>query len=678
METMTATSATASHAFFTNTNTSTSRARTNTTTSMSIGSRAEIQIIVKLDNAKSHLLKFNSLPLKGEILAKLSAAANLPSRILYLRNSHILLPVSSNVIDSNGNSNSIGNGIGNGKGSDTIFLSAYTFSPILGGKGGFGTLLKGLSKQAGAKQTTDFGACRDLNGRRLRHVNDELKLQKWRQAMQRRAKLQKDGLNNYIDIDIDIDKEVQHMQTETGVRNWHLTVPSWGAGEISQKAKKKEELKMKRELQEWARQENEIIATKLQKKRQWEKVKVDYATVGLDRDNGQDDKLTYSILEGMKKRRKLEGIEGQDDRHRVADDGDDGTLAVISESKSTSIAIAGTTSFLCTLSGDVVVEDEVNHSPSNTDTTITMIQSKSKFATAAILIDANKFNSIQSDYKGLYYEIIIDTEGIAQIGWAKLTETGRKCFIPNSDTGDGVGDDAFSYGYDGLRGMVFHDSKEIAYGKESIGWKKGDIIGCLHDFTNGSISFSVNGKDFGHAFDVEKDDSDHLLHPVLSLNENEIIGMNIGTTFRHCPKEYLAISALVVDQKYDAFSDEREDEMNAKQRDSKSRAVAMIGSVLLPSPKEDSSADGGPRVIVTDTTEKRVRSGEPIDLEKYRAAQELEAVGMDMLKKELFRLGCKCGGSTSERAKRLYSLKGLSRDQIPQQVRGKNFGQSQL
>ena len=29
------------------------------------------------------------------------------------------------------------------------------------------------------KKTTDFGACRDLYGRRLRHVNDEIRLKKW-------------------------------------------------------------------------------------------------------------------------------------------------------------------------------------------------------------------------------------------------------------------------------------------------------------------------------------------------------------------------------------------------------------------------------------------------------------------------------------------------------------------
>eukprot|EP00966_Prymnesium_polylepis_P265922 6142701-Prymnesium_polylepis.1 len=44
---------------------------------------------------------------------------------------------------------------------------------LLGGKGGFGAMLR----TAGARgvKTTNFDACRDLNGRRLRHVNSEAK-----------------------------------------------------------------------------------------------------------------------------------------------------------------------------------------------------------------------------------------------------------------------------------------------------------------------------------------------------------------------------------------------------------------------------------------------------------------------------------------------------------------------
>lgn len=50
---------------------------------------------------------------------------------------------------------------------------------LKGGKGGFGAMLKTMARSSGNKKTTDFGACRDLSGRRLRHVNDEIILKKW-------------------------------------------------------------------------------------------------------------------------------------------------------------------------------------------------------------------------------------------------------------------------------------------------------------------------------------------------------------------------------------------------------------------------------------------------------------------------------------------------------------------
>uniref|UniRef100_A0A7S0L8D9 SDE2-like domain-containing protein n=1 Tax=Coccolithus braarudii TaxID=221442 RepID=A0A7S0L8D9_9EUKA len=48
---------------------------------------------------------------------------------------------------------------------------------LLGGKGGFGAMLRASGK--GGVKTTNFDACRDLNGRRLRHVNAEVKLSEW-------------------------------------------------------------------------------------------------------------------------------------------------------------------------------------------------------------------------------------------------------------------------------------------------------------------------------------------------------------------------------------------------------------------------------------------------------------------------------------------------------------------
>lgn len=48
---------------------------------------------------------------------------------------------------------------------------------VVGGKGGFGALLRGQGRDI--KATTNFDACRDLNGRRMRHVNAEKKLAEW-------------------------------------------------------------------------------------------------------------------------------------------------------------------------------------------------------------------------------------------------------------------------------------------------------------------------------------------------------------------------------------------------------------------------------------------------------------------------------------------------------------------
>eukprot|EP01111_Echinosteliopsis_oligospora_P002870 TRINITY_DN1455_c0_g1_i1.p1 TRINITY_DN1455_c0_g1~~TRINITY_DN1455_c0_g1_i1.p1 ORF type:complete len:408 (+),score=126.68 TRINITY_DN1455_c0_g1_i1:3-1226(+) len=61
---------------------------------------------------------------------------------------------------------------------DTMFFLSLSLR-VLGGKGGFGSLLRGGSTKVGQKKTTNFDACRDLSGRRLRHVNNEKKLAEW-------------------------------------------------------------------------------------------------------------------------------------------------------------------------------------------------------------------------------------------------------------------------------------------------------------------------------------------------------------------------------------------------------------------------------------------------------------------------------------------------------------------
>ena len=54
-----------------------------------------------------------------------------------------------------------------------------------------------------------------------------------------------------------------------------------------------------------------------------------------------------------------------------------------------------------------------------------------------------------------------------------------------------------------------------------------------------------------------------------------------------------------------------------------------------------------------------------VDLEEYEAAQQLEALGLNHLKEELQRRGLKCGGTLTQRAQRLWAVKGLDASQIP-------------
>jgi len=62
---------------------------------------------------------------------------------------------------------------------------------LLGGKGGFGSMLRALGAQI--EKTTNKEACRDLSGRRLRDINEEKRLKKYvdNQAEREREKAEK-------------------------------------------------------------------------------------------------------------------------------------------------------------------------------------------------------------------------------------------------------------------------------------------------------------------------------------------------------------------------------------------------------------------------------------------------------------------------------------------------------
>ncbi|KAJ4797517.1 splicing factor-like protein [Rhynchospora pubera] len=73
---------------------------------------------------------------------------------------------------------------------DHLFPSLSLLPRLRGGKGGFGSLLRGAASKAGQKKTSNFDACRDMSGRRLRHVNAEKRLEEWKAEAEER-KLEK-------------------------------------------------------------------------------------------------------------------------------------------------------------------------------------------------------------------------------------------------------------------------------------------------------------------------------------------------------------------------------------------------------------------------------------------------------------------------------------------------------
>ena len=134
-------------------------------------------------------------------------------RFLFLLNGKPILDI-FNVINLNNITND-GNYDNGGK--DSVFLTAMYRGAILGGKGGFGANLRAAGRTAGKKSTTDFGLCRDLQGRRLRDVNNEIRLKTWLAPSEvaRREQLGSD---------------YKELKGEGGLNGWFLGVPSWADG----------------------------------------------------------------------------------------------------------------------------------------------------------------------------------------------------------------------------------------------------------------------------------------------------------------------------------------------------------------------------------------------------------------------------------------------------------------
>ena len=84
--------------------------------------------------------------------------------------------------------------------------------PLLGGKGGFGSNLRAAGKQS---LTDNFDACRDLQGRRIRHKTAAEKLEEW-QAEAPERELEKVALRHLKELE---KEERKHQVVEVDVKS---------------------------------------------------------------------------------------------------------------------------------------------------------------------------------------------------------------------------------------------------------------------------------------------------------------------------------------------------------------------------------------------------------------------------------------------------------------------------
>ncbi|XP_021960066.1 RING finger and SPRY domain-containing protein 1 [Folsomia candida] len=103
--------------------------------------------------------------------------------------------------------------------------------------------------------------------------------------------------------------------------------------------------------------------------------------------------------------------------------------------------------------------------------------------------DASSFESVRSTFQvdsgTWYYEVLIITEGVMQIGWA----TKASKFLNHE--GYGIGDDEFSVAYDGCRQVMWQAAQSEPMSTPC--WKPGDILGTYLDLEKFEMIFYLNG-----------------------------------------------------------------------------------------------------------------------------------------------------------------------------------------
>jgi len=81
---------------------------------------------------------------------------------------------------------------------------------VLGGKGGFGSMLRAQGGKMSSKKTTNVESCRDLQGRRLKTINDATKLVEYLNKESERKRKRKEEIDKKIEEGLQVHTKKRH------------------------------------------------------------------------------------------------------------------------------------------------------------------------------------------------------------------------------------------------------------------------------------------------------------------------------------------------------------------------------------------------------------------------------------------------------------------------------------
>jgi len=526
------------------------------------------QLLVEFN--RTHVLYFDDLPSIWQVKVKLTEEEGIPGEIIAITIDGIAQEDSYIVV------------------SEDCVMRASLLAAVCGGKGGFGAQLRALAKQKAHRKTVDFGACRDLNGRRLRHVNDEILLQKWKEAKDNNKSFESDE------------------QTPTGIDLWYLSAPSWAEGIKVDKRKLFMKPRMKTEMCiDWKRARERRPApegapahwgcprgrrcefahgvdelrgdaqtalkdAELQKKRDEQNQKRDAYMDVLHRSNKQEEDLADLVMTGLRaaKRAKLGSPAAAVEKSQSLSVGEVSEASAdlnaaegVGDSEDADVDVEQV-DFLTVASGTVVVSKAIsstslNGSSSgsrdikgfrNASTVCPVISGTSAFATVVV----DKCTLSADTESTWYYEVELQSDGLMQVGWvssAFLSDTSISHHGEMSKAGkgdqaeaaaDGVGDDNNSWGFDGYRQLKWHAGVSSSYGPQTgVIWKAGDIIGCCLELTTTTADDAsgtktktktpTNSKKRKNASEIASNSTEEVLYrAIVSYSVN---GVSHGTAF---------------------------------------------------------------------------------------------------------------------------------------------------